>query len=78
MKNFLFWIFILFCVVLQISLGSNFGPFRVAIPLCLITLIAYSVFLNTEQLLYMALVTGLVLDVASGRYLALICFSCFL
>ena len=71
MKNFLFWIFILFCVVLQISLGSNIGPFRVAIPLCLITLIAYSVFLNNEQLLYMALVTGLVLDVASGRYFGL-------
>jgi rod shape-determining protein MreD len=71
MKNFLFWVFILFCVALQISLGSNFGPFRVAIPLCLVTLIAYSVFLNNEQLLYMALVTGLILDIASGRYFGL-------
>jgi len=71
MKNFLFWIFILFCAVLQVSLGSNFGPFRAAIPLCLITLIVYSVFVDNEQLLYMALVTGLVLDMASGRYFGL-------
>jgi len=70
-KNFLFWTFLLLCCLLQISLGSNFGPLQVAIPLCLICLIAYSAFVSTEQLVYMALISGLVLDSASGRYFGL-------
>lgn len=71
MKNVIFWLFLIFSIILQISLGQQFGFLTVALPLCLVTLVVFSAFLPTEQLLYMALVSGVMLDSASGRYFGL-------
>jgi len=62
MKIFIFWVIFLAAIALQISSGQKLGPVAIALPLCLVMLLSYSPFLPTEQLLFMALVGGLVLD----------------
>ncbi len=71
MKTALFWLFLILSLILQISIGQNFAFLTVIFPLCLVTLVVFSAFLPTEQLLYMALLSGVVLDSASGRYFGL-------
>lgn len=66
MKAFLSWLILLFLTVLQVIASQNFG-FVFALPLSVVLLTVYSLFIRLEQLLYMALVAGLILDLASGR-----------
>jgi len=67
MKLALSWLILFFLIIFQITLGQSFGLIGVALPLCLIAMVVFSVFLPTEQLLYMALTAGVVLDANSGR-----------
>jgi len=71
MKSIFFWLLLIITISIQISIGQHFGFLAVSIPLCLVTLVVFSAFLPAEQLLYMALVAGVVLDSASGRYFGL-------
>ncbi len=66
MKTFLSWLIVLILTTLQVILSQSFG-FVFAVPLSVIILIVFSLFLSIEQLLYMALVAGFVLDMASGK-----------
>ncbi len=66
MKTFLSWLIVLILTTLQVIVSQSFG-FVFAVPLSVIILIVFSLFLSLEQLLYMALVAGFVLDMASGK-----------
>lgn len=67
MKTFLTWLVLVILIILQIVSGQNFLFLSVVVPFCLVAMVVFSVYLPTEQLLYMALVAGVVLDVSSGR-----------
>lgn len=66
MKVFLGWLLLIFMTILQIIVSQSFG-FVFALPLSALTLVVFSLFLSLEQLLYMSLVVGLILDLAGGR-----------
>lgn len=66
MKALLSWLLILSLTVLQVIVSQSFG-FVFAVPLSIIVLVIFSLFIDLEQLLYMALVAGAILDLASGR-----------
>ncbi|MDQ5943726.1 MAG: hypothetical protein QG675_494 [Patescibacteria group bacterium] len=65
MKTFLSWLLLISLTVLQVIVSQSFG-FAFAVPLSAIVLIVFSLFIGIEQLLYMALVAGLILDLAGG------------
>jgi rod shape-determining protein MreD len=67
MKTFLTWLVLVILIILQIVSGQSFLFISVVVPFCLVAIVVFSAFLPTEQLLYMALVAGVLLDVASGR-----------
>lgn len=66
MKTFLGWLVLIFLTILQVIVSQSFG-FAFAVPLSALTLVVFSIFLSLEQLLYMALVVGLILDLSGGR-----------
>lgn len=65
MKLALSWALIILLVLLQVIIGKTFGLIF-AIPLSVIGIIVLAAFVSTEQLLYMAFVSGLLLDLNSG------------
>lgn len=65
MKTVAIWLVYLVLVGLQVTVGTSFGMVF-ALPIVAISLVVLSAFLQLEQLLYMALVGGLLLDFASG------------
>lgn len=67
MRTFLIWMVLVALIIIQIVSGQNLAFIAVSVPLCLVAMVVFSVFVPTEQLLYMALVSGVLLDVASGR-----------
>lgn len=67
MKTALYWLMFLILVGLQVVVGQSFGGGIFAIPLCAVALVVMASFISTEQLLYMALAGGLVLDISSGN-----------
>lgn len=66
MKLFLAWVLLILLAIMQVIVSQSFG-FIFAVPLSVLAIVVFSLFLSLEQLLYMALVAGLILDLASGR-----------
>lgn len=66
MKLIIYWSILLLLILSQIVIGDSFGLIF-AVPLSLIGIIVFAGFISTEQILYMAFFSGLILDLASGK-----------
>ncbi len=66
MKLVVTWLIVLVIIALQVSIGQSFGGGVFAAPLSLLAIVVLANFVSTEQLLYIALVSGVLIDVSSG------------